>query len=65
MKIALLVCDDANNTFPHRSGSYVDMFNRLFEGQRDKVELSPFDVRRNEYPKDIRVFNDWFRLFRV
>ena len=57
MKIALLICDDAINLFPHRSGSYVDMFNRLFEGLDAKVELSPFDVRRNEYPKDLRVFD--------
>ncbi len=57
MKIALLVCDDSNKTFPHNSGSYVDMFDRLFEGIEHKVELIPFDVRFNKYPGDLSIFD--------
>lgn len=57
MKIALLVCDDSMKTFPHNLGSYVDMFVRLFENIEYKVELIPFDVRLNEYPRDLNIFN--------
>ncbi|MES0491900.1 MAG: hypothetical protein ABUK01_18030 [Leptospirales bacterium] len=61
MKIALLVCGDVDKTFQHNSGSYPDMFVRLFAGTENntdqQVELVPFDVRLNNYPRDLTVFD--------
>lgn len=57
MKIALLVCGDSDKTFPHNSGSYVDMFVRLFEAIEHKVDLIPYDVQLNIYPDDLTMFD--------
>lgn len=56
MKIGLLVCDDSNKSFPHESGSYVEMFRELFEKLDESIELVPFDVRADEYPKDLTPY---------
>ncbi|PCJ59722.1 MAG: GMP synthase [Planctomycetota bacterium] len=57
MKIALLVCDDSNRTFPHASGSYVDMFTQLFSEIDHEVELVAFEMQRKEFPEDISSFD--------
>lgn len=63
MKIALLQCDDSNQSFEHKGGDYPQMFKALFESVKNeisiKIEVVSFDVRKGEYPKDLSEFSGY------
>jgi len=52
VKIGLLQCDNVMPEYQAAFGDYSDFFGNLFHRYAPEIVLEPFDIQRDEYPKD-------------
>ena len=53
MRIGLLNCGNVQSDLIHIAGEYADMFKKLFDGFKTRIELIIYDITRNQYPSSL------------